>query len=352
MRKHSIVAITFIGFLLSTAGAIAQISLSINNTPKPEYQYNFERINFNYTDLFHAGTDTVWDLSDAIYTGVMTTFYYTQDTAFDPFPNCAMTNELYYQLNNLDNSFIQGNGIVYQKTDTAILVAYEKNTNQYTTCFVLNNHYYPVMTFPFEYGTVLHKPSNMYVNHVFWEKEGDAWGTLICPDTTYNNVLRVVTVDSLSYIPSTSPSSVNAKYTSFQWFTLESEMPVLSIQVTHYVYWHHFYGETVIIDTTALLYQSKIYLPLDTPFHGQVAYNDVVVYPNPAINSISIEGSDSISEVIIHNTFGQAVLRFTEFIAVKHVTIDISNLRKGVYVVSGKFSTSGKFRKRIVVTKE
>jgi hypothetical protein len=45
-------------------------------------------------------------------------------------------------------------------------------------------------------------------------------------------------------------------------------------------------------------------------------------------------------------------LRFTEFIAAKNVAIDISNLRKGVYVVCGKFTTGGKFRKRIVVSKE
>jgi hypothetical protein len=44
-----------------------------------------------------------------------------------------------------------------------------------------------------------------------------------------------------------------------------------------------------IYDTTALLYQSKTYLPLDTPFQVIVPESSIVVYPNPATNTITIE---------------------------------------------------------------
>lgn len=352
MRHHVIVIVGFIAMHVFAGNATAQITLNASNTPKAEYKYAFQKIQFNYSDLFHAGADTVWNISSAVFTGDTSFIHYTQDTAFDPFPSCGMTNELHEYLNNLDNSFIQTKGLVYQKTDTAFLVAFEKNSNQYTSCFVLDNHYYPVMTFPLEYETVLHKPANMHANHVLFEKEGDAWGTLICADTTYNNVLRVVTVDSISYIPSTSPSTVNAKYTTFEWFSLESELPILSLKITHYVYWHHFYGSSVIIDTTALLYQSKTYLPLDTPFHVIVPENSIVIYPNPATNTIAIEGNDSISELIIYNTSGFAVMHFNQITTGKKVRVNISTLSKGLYIAAGKFTSGVSFRKKFIVTED
>ncbi|HBG70380.1 MAG: hypothetical protein A2W93_15670 [Bacteroidetes bacterium GWF2_43_63] len=352
MRHHVIVIVGFIALHLFAGNATAQITLSASNTPKAEYKYTFQKIQFNYSDLFHAGADTVWDISGAVFTGDSSTIHYTQDTAFDPFPGCCMTNELHDYLNNLDNSFLQVNGYVYQITDTAFIIAYERRSDQYTSCFVMDDKSYPIISFPFGYGSINERHDNMQEKTIAWQKEGDAWGSLICPDTTYQNVLRIKTTDSTFYQPIPNhPGAAGGNSVKYEWYNADSDVPVLSLSFNYWYYWDSvsdYWGR----DTTALLYQSKTYLPLDTPFHVIVPENSIVLYPNPATNTIAIEGNDSISELVIYNTSGYAVMHFNQITAGKKVRVNISTLSKGLYIAAGKFTSEVSFRKKFIVTED
>ena len=55
------------------------------------------------------------------------------------------------------------------------------------------------------------------------------------------------------------------------------------------------------------------------------------MYPNPATNVLNIESSSTIEKVTVYNVLGQQVL--SEIPNKALVTLDVSNLQVGVYVV-------------------
>lgn len=85
----------------------------------------------------------------------------------------------------------------------------------------------------------------------------------------------------------------------------------------------------------------------DVNFGAPLATNkfstlNVKMYPNPASNSLTIEAVNSIERVSIHNILGQEMM--VRVPNSKTVTLDISELQTGVYVVKttidGKIATS------------
>ncbi len=352
MKHYALIIGCFIAMHMLNSSATGQIILTSANTPKAEYKYTSKVIQFNYPDLFHAGADTVWDISNAVFTGDTTTTHYTQDTAFDPFPNCGMTNELHDSLNNLDSSFIQGIGMVYQITDTAYMVAFEgrDQNNPYYPCYVTKDKPYPIMSFPFGYGSINERHGNMQEKIIEWQKEGDAWGTLICPDTTYQNVLRIKTTDSIHYQPVPNhPSSAGGSSVTYQWYTADSDVPVFSLRYYYSYYW---YDDINYLsrDTAASLLKTIEYIPIDTLVI--VPRPEIVVFPNPATNTITIEATYNISELVIYNTSGYAVMHFSQITAGKKVSVNISTLSKGLYIAAGKFTSGAGFNKKFIVTED
>jgi GH25 family lysozyme M1 (1,4-beta-N-acetylmuramidase) len=60
----------------------------------------------------------------------------------------------------------------------------------------------------------------------------------------------------------------------------------------------------------------------------------IKIYPNPASDFISIKGYENVSNIIIYNILSEPIKNID--INKLHRTIDISNLKKGVYVVKIK----------------
>ncbi len=350
MKHYTLIIVCFIAMHMLYNSATGQITLTSANTPKAEYKYTFQKIQFNYTDLFHAGADTVWNISSAVFTGDTTTTHYTQDTAFDPFPGCAATWDIIDSINNLDFTYLKTSNAIYQVTDSAFILAYgTKDVEGNLT--VIDPLNIPLQIFPFSFGSVMPKPANMPDKYIEWEKTCDAYGTLICPDTTYHNVLRIKTTDSTFYqlIPN-HPGTTSLKSVKYEWYTSGSNVPVLSLGLYYSII--DYPSEQWWRDTIALLFQSKTYLPLDTPFQVIVPENSIITYPNPATNTITIEGNDSISELIIFNTSGFAVMHFNQITAGNKVTVNISALSKGLYIAAGRFTSGADFRKRFIVTED
>jgi hypothetical protein len=165
-------------------------------------------------------------------------------------------------------------------------------------------------------------------------------------------VLRIKTTDSTFYQPIPNhPGAAGGNSVKYEWYTADSDEPVLSLSFSYWYYWDSvsdYWGR----DTTALLYQSKTYLPLDTPFHVIVPENSIVIYPNPATNFITIEGNDSISELVICNSSGYDVMHFDQITAGKKVMVNISNLSQGIFIAYGRFTSGAGFKKKFIVTED
>lgn len=95
-------------------------------------------------------------------------------------------------------------------------------------------------------------------------------------------------------------------------------------------------GEDANGDPVSMLLENKK-ITLST---NEVALaSDVVVYPNPVVNSFVIKGIDKITHVDIYDMSGKLVNSFAS-----QNEYNISNLPKGNYVVSVKGSISKRFR--------
>lgn len=64
---------------------------------------------------------------------------------------------------------------------------------------------------------------------------------------------------------------------------------------------------------------------------GETESSNIVLFPNPAIDVLNIQGEDMIRTMEIYNMFGQ-ILIFEEVNSKQH-TIDISNLSAGLYII-------------------
>lgn len=100
-----------------------------------------------------------------------------------------------------------------------------------------------------------------------------------------------------------------------------------------------------------------IYRPptVDSPIKSENTITDEItktppnysVYPNPALSVISIDWSDSISEIKIYSIDGKLILT-KQFSKEKHLDLDISALKKGLYILSIK-NPEGKLKKERII---
>ena len=163
----------------------------------------------------------------------------------------------------------------------------------------------------------------------------DAYGTLILPSGTYNNVLRVhETQYGTQYI---TGIYTHTRYDYYSWYIADTHAPVLSL----------------IYDTSGGGGTSKIrYVYYTTRLTtGVVDINNSLVFiklsPNPANELLTIDITDNITaDYTINNTIGSRVLQGT--ISGAGNKIDISGLPTGIYyinVIQGGYSVVKKFVK-------
>ena len=74
----------------------------------------------------------------------------------------------------------------------------------------------------------------------------------------------------------------------------------------------------------------------------------IIIYPNPARNQISISSNDefTINEIIIYNQFGQILLHINKTTK----NIDVSTLSQGIYVIELVMDDL-RLRKKLIIEK-
>ncbi len=92
------------------------------------------------------------------------------------------------------------------------------------------------------------------------------------------------------------------------------------------------FTQFVITSDLGTVYYDNLYLHKNTVLSTNLfEVSNVKLYPNPATNVLNIEGATTIEKVAVYNLLGQQVL--TQTPNNELVTIDVSSLQVGVYVV-------------------
>jgi hypothetical protein len=165
---------------------------------------------------------------------------------------------------------------------------------------------------------------------------GDGWGKLIINGRTYNNVLRIKTIEETNIFKiniSTGDTGVALRQilTSYQWYRQNSKNPII------------FYEEKSLYVAgfpTPIMTDKNIFVDyLVTAINNHSAESmNFAIYPNPTKGFVNLKSEFSSPQKLnieIINTNGQLV--YTDFInaesgMVNH-TIDVSALPQGIYSV-------------------
>ncbi len=102
------------------------------------------------------------------------------------------------------------------------------------------------------------------------------------------------------------------------------------------------FAQFVITSDLGTVYYDNLYLHKNTLGVSSFETSNIKMYPNPATTNFTIEAQEAVEKVAVYNMLGQEVI--AQNTNSQQVTIDISTLQVGVYVVkatiNGAVSTS------------
>jgi hypothetical protein len=156
----------------------------------------------------------------------------------------------------------------------------------------------------------------------------DAWGTLILPQATFNNVLRVkieqTSVDSIHFMG--QDIITENRIVTYNYYRDDIKQQLMGIS---YTYGKDFFGDDIII-------KSVFYYPDAPNAVTSLAKQDIKVYPNPATENIVIEnlGNTEATSFTITDVLGKTYLAETVNYNTQNSKIDVSSLAEGIYFLS------------------
>lgn len=153
----------------------------------------------------------------------------------------------------------------------------------------------------------------------------DGYGTLILPTGTFDQVVRLKTItNSKGYTIDQS-----AETTRYSWLSAQGGHELLV------------FTEQIVTGFSPSRGSSFLYNMDATPValaHGSFDQNVMTVFPNPAVNNISLAGlpSGASIHVAIHNLSGQAVVSKTITTSNGVAGLDLAGIASGLYLVQAQ----------------
>lgn len=261
-----------------------------------------------------AGANKTWDFS---------TLTIIQDTTTEWMVTPASTPKgNLFPTANLVEKYSDGSFVYLRKTaDSNFLVGFYDSANNITM------HYPNDVLFalrPISYGnTITDNFSDNYVTGPFTLKgrgnttiEADGYGTLILPNNTYNNVLRV-------------------KITQIQYDTVIATSTPVTVANISYVWFDdaHTSGLLKIDSTRTPSYSGKTVAYLISEYTSIAAVHNMPVlhcYPNPATQSLTVDTRNA-GTLTITNALGETVM--TVPVNEPQTVISTTQLSPGVYTL-------------------
>src|SRR6056297_369863 len=290
MKKLYLVSIFFICFYTGKSQFVMQNSTHVLQTGDEHY-FNI----CNTADEGPSGPAQVWDFSKLETQSQLTSYMYQPDeTSFS-----SDIDEANAVLEEYDTKF-------YFRTSPHIIEQY--GTVSKSNTIIRYDKPFVKMIFPFSYGdsytgdfsgTVEGNNNYSATFTGSYTLEADAYGTLVLPNKTYHNVLRIKTNKEQCY----NNSSCNCGTVSYKWYAKNIRYPLLTIIKTH-----SSSGERVI--KTAYYSKTK---ERKTGENNDPLWDEMIqakIYPNPFDNEFKIDyqlAENSDVTIEIYDNSGRVV---------------------------------------------
>ena len=282
--------------------------------------YSDAYTNINYGN---AGANQTWDFSAYTVTGDVETGTFVDPATTlwagqVPNSNIAMRSLIrdeVVQFMNVSSSVLKANYLGAYVEEMNILTAYTDDMD--------------IMHFPFAYGDSYTDTYGYTSENPEWgmtmitegtvASEADAYGTLITPNGTFTNVLRIKSTDTENYetwMNGTLVDSGTTIYVTYDWYDISSKYPVVSID-----YDPEYPEETSIT-----------YFSMSTG-NNEMESTTLSVCPNPANDLVKINTSDYHvgDKMNILNANGMRV--FSTTIQDDNLVLPVSDFNNGLYFI-------------------
>ncbi|MBX7107379.1 MAG: T9SS type A sorting domain-containing protein [Chitinophagales bacterium] len=267
--------LTFILALWLTLPSYAQITITSANTPDAGDNFVAQGCDTTGVEPGNSGANITWNFSSLVPSGETVTYEYVapEGTPFaSSFPSASIVQNvlnslyIYYNVNESSQSLLGiGGSVMVEVYDNPELL----------------------ISFPFTYNSTLTDPfSASYeilglTNYHFGTHTltADAYGTLILPTGTYNNVLRVKSnTDAKDSMYIFGSSTVNHDVTSsWIWYTAGGKSPILEIVKTTTT------SQSETIHSKSVAYKSE-----GTFIAENNAVQNISISPNPVADAAII----------------------------------------------------------------
>ena len=109
---------------------------------------------------------------------------------------------------------------------------------------------------------------------------------------------------------------------------------------------------SIIFDTNPAIVTNTFTTKFTTPLSiASFDANSLVLYPNPATNTVQIglvNTNEQISKVVFYDILGK-IIKTVSTIAIESLTVDVSDLSKGVYLVEIALENNLKLTKKLII---
>ena len=361
LKKLKVVLLMSLG-VLSLSSSIGQtVTLGLSNTPKAEYRYNYNKVNFNYSIALDTGINVVWDLSNMVIQNETKSYYYTKDPNYDSFPGNEYHEFYSIPIDHSDTTYLRSDDAIYKSTDTLFFQSHR--VIQTPGEVFIGNCVIPVLKFPFEYNSYMDLGSSSGMNWVelptstsTWKK-GDATGSLILPDSVFTDFLRLHTYYNFSNQDGNHSGHGRRKDT-YEWYAQNSEIAFLKVECSHSSGWDMGPSYNYGYDTTAWLLTSVEFVPLE-----EYGDENPFIYPNPSSSFITLETKSEISSISIFNSHGKLVndIKEPESAVIEMYwvddalqylngyTVEINDYASGIYYMNCVLANGEILKKRFMV---
>ncbi len=328
----------------------SQIVLTRNNAPNAERRYWFNKAKMNNISFKYNGIDTLWDFSNILLQNDSINKFFTRNSSFNAFPDISNQPDF------SDSSFYKTDLEVYKITDSTYTSAYRQFIVPIGYQAIFINNY--ILKFPFTYNDSTSQNWQVAVNKRGLNNvKSDGYGTLVLPNQTYNNTLRVNTYkyEYNENIPfSTHYAKTENYWDIYDWYDVNNDMPVFSVVCYKTTTYQYGLYTNIYVDTTAYIYtRNEIYFHLTDISKSNI--DNLNVYPNPASDNFSINFNSNFNDNCrfeLIDLIGQQK-HYIESKVVSHgenyFNIDITDIPAGVYLLKCSSDKKEYFVKKVLV---
>lgn len=312
--KHVLLA----GLFATTIQATAQPTLTASGN-LPTAGLNVTIQTGSMVNVGVAGANQLWDYSTFASTGVATGSYAAcpATAGCGSFPGATLV-------------VTDGNGLkIYYKTSSTAMA----NAGYVTPAApIVYSDVDDALRFPFSYGNAYVDPfvANFTTNGIAVKRFGtdsvtaDAWGKLITPFGTYNNVLRVKQVQT--YRDSFAVGSITMQYkaTNYYWYQASSKYPI-------------FYTATLMTTTNGSTPSGTqiagYYKQTPAGINDLAAGDGLRIAPNPARGDVRIELPAGVGRAALTVTSATGAVVYQQTIGGGQHTVPAEGWARGLYFV-------------------